>query len=581
MENEAAVIAQISFFLAKKETTFATIFDSSKNVLTRPNARKHEFDFHGSKCQFVYFETESYRNNPGWLDFVNENLSKKDIITFKARNKNANGVLLVGIEDRIFAATFGRSAGSFLDRDALESDFGIKTAMNMCGNEEIRQTRTQSHAITPTQIDRQVGKPSDTFVFGLSEAEDLRYISAHMKGDRNVTLQGRDNLTVKVIGKNKLNWEAMVSRCKAFLEAFGRRDYELLFPNYKNFIHASEEESERLDDELISLLKKRDFDKIQVGIPEFVLEEDYSFTYSNNAVKENSIYSFLRVDQLDHQCDLDKITINHIKNKFIYAYSHEEDKVLPYRRWKLYKCISFEIELDGRYFVLSDGRWLLVDHGFYQGIVDFTKNVLHEEPCEPEFADIDISDDEKKKNLEMIFNKEVCSRRSSAILFDRAKLRIGEGSKNKEFCDILDLSDTGIMRIIHCKPYKDSSSTSYLFSQAQLYCEAFLRDEIFLSEIRQYINATNNNAKPKYLEYVKDELAEVNGREYVVCLWLLYDRLEAKPNKLDMPLMAQYELKLMHDRLRYALKFQDVVLRFVPVHKIKYQTNKKPEQKAA
>ena len=40
--------------------------------------------------------------------------------------------------------------------------------------------------------------------------------------------------------------------------------------------------------------------------------------------------------------------------------------------------------------------------------------------------------------------------------------------------------------------------------------------------------------------------------------WFLYDRLEFKPVKFNMPLMAQYELKLMHDRLRYSPKFQEV-----------------------
>ena len=110
-------------------------------------------------------------------------------------------------------------------------DFGIKTAMNMCGNEEIRQTRSQSNAITPTHIDRQVSRPSDTFVFGLSDAEDLRYISAHLKGDRNVTLQGRDHLTVKVIGSEKLTWERLINRCGDFLERYAARDYIELFPS--------------------------------------------------------------------------------------------------------------------------------------------------------------------------------------------------------------------------------------------------------------------------------------------------------------------------------------------------------------
>ena len=581
MENKAVEIAQISFFLAKKGTTVAAVFDPEKDILTRPAAKRHEFEVADAKCLFVYFETLSTRTNPPWLDFVNENLPQNKPITFRAQTRTANGILLVSIDERIFAATFGRSAGSYLDKTTLEQDFGIKTAMNMCGNEELRQTRSQSHAITATQIDRQVGKPSDTFVFGLSEAEDLRYISAHMKGDKSVTLQGRDSLTVKVLGGSKLNWESVVARCRAFLEAYGKKDYVTQFPNYKNFQQASEEETGKLDEALIEVLRLREFEKIQVGIPEFVSEEDYSFSYSNNAVRDNAIYAFLDAPQMDTHFKLDEIKIANLKSRHIFAYSHAEDRILPYRKWNIYRCIVFEKELDNSYFVLSDGRWLKVDHDFYSNILEFTENVLHEEACEPIYANIDISDDEAKQNKESIFNEEVCNRRPSDILFDRAKLRIGEGPKNKEFCDVLDLTEENNMRIIHCKPYKDSSSTSYLFSQALLYCEAFMTDKIFLGEIRGHIEASDNVHKDKYLEYIKEDLAEINGREYVVCLWLLFNRLQPKPVKTDMPLMAQYELKLLYERLRYAYKFQDVVLRFVPVQKTNYRTDVKPEQKAA
>ncbi len=581
MDNEAAEIAQISFFLAKKDATIDTIFDPSKDVLTRHSAQKHDFTVDSISCRFIYFETASTRTNPPWLDFVNENLSEGNAITFRAQSRSANGILLMAVAERVVAATFGRSAGSYLDKSALEPDFGIRTAMNMCGNEAIRQTRTKSHAIIPTQIDRQVGKPSDTFVFGLSEAEDLRYISAHIKGDKNITLQGRNSLTLKVIGETKLTWESLVARCRDFLEAYKQRDYATLFPNYKNFQQTSDKEALRLDETLIELLRARDFQRIQIGIPEFISEEDYSFSYSNNSVRENAIYAFLDVRQLNEHLKLDDITIDKVKSKYIYAYSHIEDRILPYRKWKLYNCILFEVEMEGRYYVLSDGRWLEVDREFYGGIVKFVSEVLHEEPCESLYENIDISDNEAKQNKEQIFNKEVCKRQPRAILFDRAKLRIGNSRKDKEFCDILDFTDEGLVRIIHCKPYKDSSSTSYLFSQAQLYCEAFVSDRTFLNEIRAHIEGSGNSYKDTYLEHIKEDLGEVNGHHYIVCLWLLYNQSEPKPSKENMPLMAQYELKLMHDRLRYVYKFRDIVIRFVPVHKTNYRTNRKPLQVAA
>jgi uncharacterized protein (TIGR04141 family) len=487
----------------------------------------------------------------------------------------------LNVDGEVFAATFGRSAASYLDEGALEPDFGIKTAMNLCGNEELRQTRSQSNTVTPTQIDRQVGKPADTFTFGLSESEELRYISAHMKGDKTVTLQGRDHLTVKVVGENRLTWSQIVVRCREFRGAFKKKDFATLFPNYKNFRDASPLEAEALDKELISALKARDFTRISLGIPEFVLEDGYSFSYSNHAKRDNAIYAFLEPSQLEDQFSLDEVTIEKLRAKRIFAYSHEEDRILNYKKWRLYNCIVFERQLAKKYFVLSDGRWLEVDGTFYATIMKFANDVLREEPSEEAYRDIDISKHDEKTNRESIFNEEVCRRRPTAILFDRAKLKIGGGRADKEFCDILDFTDAGRVRIVHCKPYKDSSSTNYLIAQAKLYCAAFLQDQTFLAEIRAHIDASQCPRKADYLNYIKDHIANLNAADYDVCLWLLFDRLEGKPDKVKLPLMALYELKLMHDHLRHILKFKDVILRFIPVHKVQFRTDLKPQAKAA
>lgn len=135
-----------------------------------------------------------------------------------------------------------------------------------------------------------------------------------------------------------------------------------------------------------------------------------------------------------------------------------------------------------------------------------------------------------------------CKRRPTAILFDLAKLRIGSGRADKEFGDILDMTDANRVRIIHCKPYKDASSANYLFAQANLYCTAFLQDQVFLNEIRARIEASPSPRKVDYLAHIKPEIAELHASDYVVCLWLLYDAKEAKPEKTDIPLMALYEL---------------------------------------
>ncbi|KZL04051.1 MULTISPECIES: DUF6119 family protein [unclassified Pseudovibrio] len=570
MSGDVAEIAQISFYLAKPDQTLDTVLSDEKDIYDRPDLKLFEFDVEDAAVQFFYFETITPKTNPKWLDFINEKIKPDEQIVFEGTTRSPNGLLLISVNNHIFAATFGRSAVSYLDDEAFEADFGIKTAMNMCGNEEIRQTRSQSNTVIPTQIDRQVGRPSDTFVFGLSEAEDLRYISAHIKGEEKVTLQGRSNLTVKVNGGSKFNWEDLVNRCNLFYEAYNGEDYLELFPNYRNLREASKREIEALNDKLILALQESRCEKMQLGIPEFVAEDTFSFTYTNYPRRENIVYSYLDICHLFEIFNIEDVNISKLRSRRVYLFSADEDRVLSYKNWRIFNCLTYELELDGKYFVLTDGRWLEVERDFYQSIMEFAQSDLCIEPCEPAFAGIDISDVDRRQNREDIFNQKVCEIRPEAILFDKAQLKIGAGRANKEFCDVLDFKDDRTVRIIHCKKYKDSTAASSLFSQAFLYSSAFVQDPVFLNDIREYISESDHPFSDQYLSYIDSDIASHNGAKYDICLWFLYDRRHEAPAPENIPLMALYELKLMHDHLRNSLKFKAVILRFIPVQRVHF-----------
>lgn len=575
MGDKDQEISQVSFFLAKPGNTFDTVLDEEAKPEKRDEFSQLEIEVEDSSCRFIYFETTSHKKNPKWLDFVNTQIEDK--LSFKAVSKNPNGLLMVLVDDRVLLAAFGRSSASLLDKKQLENDFGIRTAMNMCGNEEIRQTKSQSNTITTTQIDRQVSKPSDSFAFGLSEAEDLKYISAHMKGNNLITLQGKDRLTIKVLGKEKLTWEKLIDQCKDFLVAYSKKEYKALFPNYKNFAPATEEEVELLDAALIDALRNKHLDKLQLCIPEFISDDDFSFTYSNKKHQENLVYSHLEITQLNNHLDIDKIETKYLQNKVIYAYSLEEDRVLPYRKWSIYDCLLFEAKIGDTCFILADGKWARVDDDFYNAIIEFSQNKVKVEGCVDNCKNIPINDDTDMKNKEEIFNNKACEANPGWVKFDRAKLQIGAGRKDKEFCDILASFEDGVVDIVHCKPLKDASSMNYLFSQAKFYGDAFLQDQVFLEDIRGHIEASTCAQKQAYLDHIKEEIEAIHGHDYRVRLWLLYDCKEAVPSLEGIPLIAKFEMMLMHDHMRRVCKFRDIIVSFVPVKKVVYTQSKKPK----
>ncbi|HEV2512583.1 DUF6119 family protein [Bosea sp. (in: a-proteobacteria)] len=572
---ESAQLSQLSIYLTKVGTSFDDVINLDGGIARKPNFQLRTFDVDGGSCRFFYFESTTAKATPPWLEFVNERLDAGQALSFAGSSRNPNGILLISVDGRLFAAAFGRSAGACLTRKVLELDFGIRTAMNLCGNERVRQTRTQNNSITPTHIDRQVAMPSDPFVLGLSEAEDLRAISAHLKGEENVTLQGRDSLTIKALGDKKLTWPTLIGRLRSFLVAYDSRDFVDLFPNYRNFTPATNEETEKLDDMLIETLRSGALDGIQLWVPEILQDDEFSFAYSASEKRENNVYGYLDVAQLNAELKLESITLTRLQSKRIFAYSHADSRIREDKWWSVYDCLLIEQKLSADHFLLSAGRWQKVDPDFYRTVTDFVRTEVVEEACEDLYKGIDIADIAAGKNKEELFNVEACRRRAESVLFDRSKLQIGRGRKDKEFCDILDITSAGVVRIIHCKPLKGSSALNYLFAQAQLYCEAFLSDATFLSDIRAHIQSSGCPTMQAYLNVIAAEPRQVKGQDYCVCLWLLYDeKLKTVPTRTELPLIAQFGLKLMHDRLRNVCKFQKIVLRFVPVKMVNFKSTK-------
>lgn len=571
-------LGKITLYLSKSNKSFLDVIDKEKSrKQDSKNFQIRNFQVDGFECKFYCQQVINYASDmPPWIDFINEHLDGDESIDFKAKSERPSGLLLINKDDRIYAASFGTRGGSWLNKKAMESDFGIIVAMNLCGNSEIRQAKSTIQSYTTQIIDRQQSRPSDAFDFGMSEVELLRYISAHLQQDKNITLQGKDCLTLKVIGENKLNWKRLISFMDSFYKSYQSDNYKELFPNYPSLSPVNEEKIEELDRVLIENLISKNFVKTHLTIPEFISDDQYSFTYSNAPKRENKIFSHVRIEDLYEEVfkKTEDITLRALNNKTIFAYSHEYDQILNHLKWDIYSCLVSEVNLNGDYFILSLGEWRKVDKDFYQSIDTFISNDLLELEVEDKYKGIDISCIDSKQNREEKFNETYCRLNINAIAFDQAKLRIGKARKDKEFCDILEVSGNEV-HIIQVKKHSGCSSINYLFSQTRFYCEFFLTDEVFISDIRGHVESQQKDCKQSFLDHIKSNVEDVFGSDYSVKMWLLYDAAKNKPDKNDLPLMAKYELKLTHDKLRKALKFKQVSLSMVPVKMTRFTHTKR------
>lgn len=574
------LLDSISLYLANKDATFESLINENfRNRKNSDDFKTRNFKVDGSKVKFLWLRKETKeRKTPPWLDFINSQMDSPNmIIDFQPEHINSSGLLLIEISKRILVATFGYSGKSMLNDHDLVSDFGIKTAMNICGNKKIRATKSSLHSSTPQLVNRQVSKPSDSSSFGMIENEILDYLYAHIPEKLDISLIGKDSLTLKAIKEEKLNWPSLIRWGNTFIEKYEKGTYREAFPNYLDLQRATQKESEELDKKLLDAISKSN-EKTHLSIPEIIDDDKYWFTYTNNKKKDNCAHSYIDMETLKKTLKAKDITIEKLKKKYIYAYNCESQMIMPSKKWKVYDCLIHETDLRGSYYTLHKGIWRKVDKDFYDNVTNFVNKKIPLIEIPEEFHNISLYTINKKgnaENREEIFNKAYCAKNNKTVMFDKSKLKIKESKRDHEFCDIFELNDDETGSIIHVKKGYKGQTIHHLFTQAGFYSEAFLKDKTFLKEIRNYIYASDSPAKKPSLEHIKEDISQVNGNAYKVKLWLLYPSNEKKPNLSDLSIMTKYDLKLTYERLRDTCKFKEVSVSMIPTEQPKMSTSSK------
>lgn len=363
-------IGQFSFYLANENETFDSVLLSDKLLEKDAALKKIDFEKDGYTARFYCFQTQTPKSVPPWLQFINSNLPDESKVTYEGSlSTNTSGVLLLECDDRVLASAFGVSGASLLNDEKFKHDFGIRTAMNMCGSEELRQAKSRVHRKTTTHIDRQVSQPSELNDLGILETEMLQYISANLKDNPTVSIQGKNNITIKVSSKKKLDWKLLTDYAKGFIAAYSKDDFKTAFPDYLNFQYVPPSMQDELDELLIADIQGKDFNRLHLAIPQFISDDEYGFCYS----LKGDAYSHLRHEDCPafKESNVADVTIDTLKHRKVYGYSYAESKVHTFKNWSLYSCIVYEVSYQKSYYVLSAGRWQQVDDSFYKSIQSY------------------------------------------------------------------------------------------------------------------------------------------------------------------------------------------------------------------
>ena len=497
-----------------------------------------------------------------WLSFINSGLPVDQRFVFQARNKFPSAMIIMKFaaehgQDNFYALAFGLAGNSFLDKEKIVRDFGIKVAMNICDPNALKRVRTNVHESISTQTERQTSAGAELTAFGINgEREFLQSIAGRTKKqefDFIEAFHGKDSINLRFKKDDEVDWSVLSDRVKKLGAAYAATDYKDLFKNYDNF-HSEPDPQviEILDGLVFSKIKEGDFEHVHLAPPEFFDYDRYDFVYGHDEQKGQ--YPDLIIQEYIGQKPRrfsDNASIKSLKSQKVSLYDAETER-LRKNEYKLYDCIVAEVGHADSTYVLASGDWKKVSDSFLNEVNDYVANIV-ESPAPYLESDVRIwqppnpdNQNDKGSNREAVYNETIDNNCDDVAMFDRSKIEIA-GEKKYEVCDLLH-SDK---YFAHLKRYHSgAASISHLFSQGRFYGDAFVEDAGTRQGMRDYLEEIYEDdevQKNRFLALVPEQRGDLVTNDYTILFGILHEKDEMSVTNL--PFMSRYELMYAHKHL--------------------------------
>jgi len=466
---------KVSIYLLKSSIDgFNDAFKKKPKVMKKYNEDK------------IAYYINSKEHPPKWIkDFFNLDVKKDKL---KLRLSSAKAVLFVrrlyNNQQRIFAITFG-FAKSLLKDNVFEERFGLRVALNSCGNNDdtlkkITATNIgRNHKQTIEQLPSE-GKISE-FSFD-ADSDLIKQVAALSMGEAfdGAMLVGGNALCITQ-SVNVGTIEAFLDKCYDYYLRDTYRDKFGWIDKIKPV--GDKKIISDLDKIIMKKIEKNQLDNIILAVPQIVdWENIISFKYSPRAKKEYgciNIKTFLEYYKKRSTCKKGMWSANTIKSKKIIATSkNDKDKD---KSWPVYHCLVTDTRYKGQEYYLNNGHWYCIDSEFADNVNSYYTGL---DICGLEFCPYKDGNDYD----ENVYNEELSEKIGGHLIHRIGEISHGGGSGNRiEVCDVLK-----DRKFIHIKKGNASNLLSHLFAQGSVSGEALL-DETFRKKFYEKAKAEEWN----------------------------------------------------------------------------------------
>ena len=440
----------------------------------------------------LYYKA-SGRNIPDWAEFVIDSFRLE---SNPFQNSSSYAVAIIQVKKRYFAIPFGMGM-HLIDLTKIEYNFGLKTAINAIPKEEIRQLDTTKPELKSQKTKRiaAIGTTPEDFEIN-KEREILRGIVGKVpsKFQLGEIFEGRDSLrTGKPIGS--------LADLKKYINEiyllYLKDTYKQEYPWIDNISLVRDKKlEENLRKLLAQELKNGKLDEIHIIPPVFFGEEieikGFAFTTGDGThLDKKDVFEMPSISDWKKSIGDDRKKIA-FDNLDIFKI-HEIKEEGKGRSWLLERSLSWEVDLNGNRYILSEGSWYEISPTFYALINDYFKKRVID-------TSVYLPTPTKSKIKESEYNKEICDAVNGRYLFDLGHVNARSKFIGKDKNEACDIYDSNTNTFIHVKMGKSSPSLSHLFQQGNfsgiaLKQEAKLLDQ-FVNHLKVDKYKDANKLKP-------------------------------------------------------------------------------------
>ncbi|WP_294747368.1 DUF6119 family protein [uncultured Exiguobacterium sp.] len=422
------------------------------------------------------FETKVFiqRNKtkqPKWITFLEDDLripNKDDI-----RNTVNSFVILVKINKNglfYFFAITGGFGFTAINRNNIESNFGLKVALNTIDSKELKAFDVRNIDLKTKQKRVLINKGSEVGEFDLNFEQDLVNLVSGKSRDEQLGTSIKGSNSSLSLSSN-VTFSELGEKCNQILDLYLSNDYKENFGFIDNIKLVKDSElNSTLNRKLFEAICKRETHDISLAYPDMIEYEKCSYYKLKKGFKEviteevslKDLYLLLEKDNIQFESP-DKI--NKIK---IIGFDDTDSPVTS--AVSLNHFLIFQTEIKGDTFIFSLNNWYKIDNDYFDKV---QKEIMSVPLLEDKDFLTGIYMDESEGSYNERQNPDYF------LSLDKQNFQVQNSRSKIEVCDLLSAD----RHFVCVKKETRSATLSHLFAQGSVSMQ-LLRES---KEYREYL----------------------------------------------------------------------------------------------